>query len=80
MDQRRRAPLIPPDRLGWPATGLLPSRVCTIREIDLATQTITIDFFLHAAAGPATRWAMEAHPDSMVGILGPAANGLKAAE
>lgn len=67
-------------RIVWPAMGLLPSRVYTIREIDLATQTISIDFFLHAAAGPATRWAMEARPGSMVGILGPAANGLKAAE
>lgn len=67
-------------RIVWPATGMLPSRVYTIRAIDPAAQTITIDFFLHEAAGPATRWAMAARPGSMVGILGPAANGLKTAE
>lgn len=67
-------------RIVWPASGALPSRVYTIRAIDRIAQTITIDFFLHEAMGPATRWAMEAGPGSMVGILGPAANGLKAAD
>ncbi|UZF91764.1 siderophore-interacting protein [Bosea sp. NBC_00550] len=64
----------------WPESGPLPSRVYTIREIDAAAGTITIDFSLHPTPGPATRWAIEARPGSMAGILGPAAKGPKPAE
>lgn len=67
-------------RVVWPASGALPSRVYTIREIDVAAGLITIDFFLHEKPGPATRWAIRARPGSMVGMLGPAGNGPKPAD
>ncbi|MBB4273550.1 siderophore-interacting protein [Rhizobium mongolense] len=64
----------------WPDNVAVPTRVYTIRHIDAAKQEIAIDFSLHANPGPATRWAMDARPDDIVGILGPAANGPKQAE
>lgn len=67
-------------RIVWPASGPLPSRVYTVREIDAAAGLITIDFFLHECPGPATRWAIDARPGSMVGMLGPAGNGPKPAD
>jgi NADPH-dependent ferric siderophore reductase len=63
----------------WPDDKAVPTRVYTIRYIDAATQEITIDFALHANPGPATRWAMDARPGDLAGILGPAANGPKPA-
>ncbi|APO76908.1 siderophore-interacting protein (plasmid) [Rhizobium etli 8C-3] len=64
----------------WPDNAAVPTRVYTIRRIDTARQEIAIDFALHANPGPATRWAMDARPGDLVGILGPAANGPKHAE
>jgi NADPH-dependent ferric siderophore reductase len=64
----------------WPDDKAVPTRVYTIRHIDTATQEITIDFALHANPGPATRWAIDARPGDLAGILGPAANGPKRAE
>lgn len=64
----------------WPDDKAVPTRVYTIRHIDTAAQDITIDFALHANPGPATRWAMDARPCDLAGILGPAANGPKSAE
>lgn len=64
----------------WPDDKAVPTRVYTIRHIDAAAQEITIDFALHANPGPATRWAMDARPGDLAGILGPAANGPKPAE
>jgi NADPH-dependent ferric siderophore reductase len=64
----------------WPDEKAVPTRVYTIRHIDTARQEITIDFALHANPGPATRWAMDARPGDLAGILGPAANGPKHAE
>lgn len=64
----------------WPDDKAVPTRVYTIRHIDAAAEEITIDFALHANPGPATRWAMDARPGDLVGILGPAANGPKCAE
>lgn len=64
----------------WPQDTAVPTRVYTIRRIDCGTQEITIDFALHANAGPATKWALDARPGDLVGILGPAANGPKAAK
>lgn len=71
------------DHLGhvvWPENSAVPTRVYTIRRIDVERQEITIDFALHANAGPATRWAMDARAGDSVGILGPAANGPKPAK
>jgi NADPH-dependent ferric siderophore reductase len=67
-------------RVVWPNDAVAPTRVYTIRQIDLAKQEIAIDFALHDSPGPATRWAMDAAPDDVVGILGPAGNGPKDAE
>lgn len=71
------------DHLGhvvWPKNSAVPTRVYTIRRIDTGRQEITIDFALHAHAGPATQWAMDARAGDLVGILGPAANGPKPAK
>ncbi|MGV1872643.1 DUF2218 domain-containing protein [Agrobacterium rosae] len=59
----------------WQDNIAVPTRVYTIRFIDTARQTITIDFALHAHPGPATLWAMNARSGDLVGILGPAAKG-----
>ena len=64
----------------WPDNAAVPTRVYTIRYIDAAMPEIAIDFALHANPGPATRWAMDARPGDVAGILGPAANGPKHAE
>ena len=64
----------------WPENTAVPTRVYTIRRIDVARKEIVIDFALHANAGPATRWAMDARTGDVVGILGPAANGSKPAK
>jgi NADPH-dependent ferric siderophore reductase len=64
----------------WPDDAAVATRVYTIRFIETARQEITIDFALHANPGPATQWAMDAKPGDIVGILGPAANGVKDAE
>ncbi|WP_346891331.1 siderophore-interacting protein [uncultured Roseibium sp.] len=64
----------------WPKRQKLPTRVYTIRRIDAVKGEIEIDFALHDTAGPATRWAREAVPGDIVGILGPAANGAKPAD
>ncbi|WP_428032586.1 DUF2218 domain-containing protein [Ancylobacter sp.] len=64
----------------WPQQQKLTTRVYTLRRIDAAAGEITIDFALHARPGPATRWALDAAPGDIVGILGPAANGVKPAD
>ncbi|MET3600149.1 siderophore-interacting protein [Martelella mangrovi] len=63
----------------WPEGRKLDTRVYTIRAIDAAKGEVTIDFVLHAHAGPATRWAMAAAPGDVIGMVGPAANGLEPA-
>ncbi|GAA5235988.1 siderophore-interacting protein [Verticiella sediminum] len=62
----------------WPG-GKLPTRVYTIRHVDADKGQLSIDFCLHAAAGPATAWALSAAPGDRVGVIGPAAGGLKPA-
>jgi NADPH-dependent ferric siderophore reductase len=64
----------------WPKQSAVPTRVYTIRSIDVKRQEIVIDFSLHPNAGPATRWAMDARTGDLIGILGPAANGPKSAK
>jgi len=63
----------------WAGQRKLDTRVYTIRAIDVAKGELTIDFALHAQAGPATQWARAASVGDMVGIVGPAANGPKPA-
>ncbi|WP_313061149.1 siderophore-interacting protein [Agrobacterium cavarae] len=64
----------------WPPEGAVPTRVYTIRGIDVSKGQIIIDFALHENPGPATRWALAAQIGDLVGILGPAANGPKPAK
>lgn len=64
----------------WPNDISVPTRVYTIRHIELVRQELTIDFAIHANAGPATTWAINAQRGDIVGILGPAANGPKDAD
>lgn len=65
-------------RIVWPG-GRFATRVYTLRAIDVAAGTVTIDFALHAQAGPATTWALAAAPGDLVGAVGPAAGGFQAA-
>ncbi len=67
-------------RVIWPGANKRPTRVYTIRRIDAPKGELDIDFALHDAAGPATRWARAASPGDIIGILGPAANGIQSAE
>lgn len=67
-------------RIQWPKNGRLTSRILTIRHIDAAQGLLTIDFVMHAGTGPATSWVRQAQPGDVVGVLGPAAQGLKSAD
>ena len=64
----------------WPNDAVIPTRVYTIRRVDLTRQEITVDFAIHPNAGPATQWALKARAGDVVGILGPAANGPRDAD
>lgn len=64
----------------WPHEQKLDTRVYTIRAIDTVLNTLTIDFATGHKAGPATQWALAASPGDVVGIVGPAAGGPKAAK
>ncbi len=66
-------------RIVWPEAGRLASRIFTIRRIDPAAGTLVIDVVLHDGTGPGADWARAAAPGDVVGILGPAAYGPKAA-
>ncbi|OZI58618.1 siderophore-interacting protein [Bordetella genomosp. 1] len=61
-------------RVAWPG-GKMPTRVYTLRAVDPTRGQVTIDFALHAAAGPATTWAEAACPGDAVAVVGPAAGG-----
>jgi NADPH-dependent ferric siderophore reductase len=65
-------------RIVWPGARM-PTRVYTLRHVDVGRNELTIDFALHASAGPATAWALAACPGDCVGMVGPAAGGLKPA-
>lgn len=65
-------------RVVWPGRKMA-TRVYTLRAIDAARGTLTIDFALHEDAGPATQWALAAAPGDQVGVVGPAAGGPKPA-
>jgi NADPH-dependent ferric siderophore reductase len=66
-------------RILWPKSGKLASRIYTIRRIDAAAGTLDIDFVLHDGTGPGISWAAAAAPGDVVGLLGPAAHGLRPA-
>jgi NADPH-dependent ferric siderophore reductase len=53
-----------------PTSGQVERRDYTPRRYDNATCTLVLDFALHEA-GPATKWALEAQPGSVLDIGGP---------
>lgn len=64
----------------WPGgTQRLGSRVYTLRHVDAEAGRIWIDFFDHGGEGPGARWLRRTRPGDVVGALGPAAHGPKAA-
>lgn len=65
-------------RIVWPGKKM-PTRVYTLRHVDVNKGELTVDFALHAFAGPATAWALAAVAGDVVGVVGPAAGGPKAA-
>lgn len=48
-------------------------RSYTIRRRHPGTDLVDIDFVLHGDAGPATRWARDAEPGQVLGMVGPSA-------
>jgi NADPH-dependent ferric siderophore reductase len=57
----------------WPADTMRPVvRTYTARSVDLAANTVDIDFVLHGDHSIGSRWAMNAMPGDLVGMRGPA--------
>lgn len=54
-------------------------RKYTIRSIDAAAGTLTIDFVLHDDAGPGSAFANRAQPGDRIGMAGPGGRGLRTA-
>jgi NADPH-dependent ferric siderophore reductase len=65
----------------WP-TGedALATRVYTIRRIDPAAGHLDIDVALHDPPGVGCRWACEAQPGDLVGMLGPGGGDVSPAD
>ncbi|MEW9307377.1 siderophore-interacting protein [Labrys neptuniae] len=61
------------------ASSNVVTRYYTIRRIDAATGWLDIDFVLHAHAGPACNFALQAKPGDICGISGPCGLGVKKA-
>jgi len=55
-------------------------RKYTVREIDRAAGTLSIDFVVHEDAGPGSAFAARARAGDVIGIAGPGGRGLKQAE
>lgn len=66
------------------ATGeeraLLEWRRYTVRAIDMASQTIDIDVFLHGEGGPGGRWVSHLRVGDLVGVAGPSGGGIGLAD
>ncbi|MPZ36363.1 MAG: siderophore-interacting protein [Rhodospirillales bacterium] len=48
-----------------------PRRTYTIRALRAADREVDIDFILHGSTGPASRWALTAHPGERLQIVAP---------
>ncbi|MDR6321496.1 siderophore-interacting protein [Actinoplanes couchii] len=48
-----------------------PIRTYTIRDVRAADREIDVDMVLHGVNGPASRWAVDAVPGSLMTVLGP---------
>lgn len=85
LSPRRTDPVWPAmdmdGRLKWP-TGddALVSRVYTIRNVDIRSSLVEIDFVLHDKPGPAAIWAVQARAGDTVGVLGPSGGQLAPAD
>ncbi|GAA3192366.1 SIP domain-containing protein [Actinocorallia longicatena] len=62
--------IVLPERGKWSATPGQHSRNYTVRAFDRAAGLVTVDFFLHAIDGRASRWARAAVPGDQVGFAG----------
>ncbi|QDL93611.1 siderophore-interacting protein [Paroceanicella profunda] len=51
-------------------------RTYTIRDFRAGALELDIDFAVHGDAGPANRWAQEAAPGALLGLLGPGSKKL----
>lgn len=67
----------PDGRLDWPeGEDALVSRVYTIREIDMESGTISVDFVLHEGGlSRGADFARHARPGDPVGLMGPGGDG-----
>lgn len=68
----------PGEPYGWyaewrdlPEDRRSPMRTYTVRAVDTAARTVTIDFVCHGDTGPASRWARRAVPGDQILISGP---------
>ncbi|MCA1438618.1 siderophore-interacting protein [Ensifer sp. IC4062] len=52
-------------------------RVYTVRFVEPENHTIAVDFVLHSAEGPGSRWAMGARRGDVVGAAGPSGGGCR---
>ena len=75
-------PRIGPDGLiSWPDPEFRPSRrKYTVRNVDVETGTIDIDFVLHDDAGPGSGFASRARAGDRIGMIGPGGGGLVRAD
>jgi NADPH-dependent ferric siderophore reductase len=56
----------------WPAEDRKPtSRAYTIRRLNVAEGWFEVDFLVHDGESVGARWAMEAQPGEVIGIMGP---------
>lgn len=56
----------------WPAGDRRPTvRTYTVRNLDLDTGTVNVDFVLHGDHGVGSRWALDARPGDLIAIRGP---------
>lgn len=63
-------------RMVWPEGGRMPDlRKYTVRRIDLAAATVSVDFAIHAEAGPGSRFGETAKPGDVIGMIGPGGRG-----
>lgn len=60
----------------WPPAEERPfTRTYTVRRYTPAAGELDIDFVLHGDEGPASRWALNAEPGTVIGIGGPRVEG-----
>lgn len=67
--------------ISWPDAAFRPSRrKYTVRDVDIESGTIDIDFVLHDDAGPGSGFASRASAGDRIGMIGPGGGGLVKAD